>query len=88
MLSSTGQNAKPEKLKVIKETESKSQRKVAEQFGVSVGTVSNIMKKKKELLSLAEENHNPNVKTVKRATYDDLDSCMWQWFLPARSTNM
>ena len=42
----------------------KSQRNLASQFGISVGTVNNILKRKREYENLGEENYNPNVKTL------------------------
>ena len=57
-----------EKFRLIKESKTKSQRKLASQFGISVGAVNNILKRKFEYENLGEENYNPNVKRLKRST--------------------
>ena len=77
-----------EKLRLIKESKTKSQRNLASQFSISVGAVSNILKRKREYENLGEENYNPNVKRLKRSTNEDVNELTWQWFVTARSKNM
>ena len=43
-----------EKLRLIKESKTKSQRNLASQFGISVGAVNNILKRKREYENLGE----------------------------------
>ncbi len=57
-----------EKLSLIKHSSSKSQRNLAKEFGVSVGAVNNILKRKHEFISLGEENCNPQTKRLKKCT--------------------
>ena len=77
-----------EKLRLIKESKTKSQRKLASQFGISVGAVNSILKRKFEYENLGEENYNPNVKRLKRSTNEDVNEQTCQWFVTARSKNM
>jgi hypothetical protein len=69
-----------EKLKLLKSSEFKSQRKLATEFGVSVGSVNQILKRKVEYETLGEENCNPKLKRVKTSTtHDELNILVWQW---------
>ena len=77
-----------EKLRLIKESKTKSQRNLASQFGISVGAVNNILKRNREYENLGEENYNQNVKRLKRSTNEDVNELTWQWFVTARSKNM
>ena len=76
-----------EKLRLIKESKTKSLRNLASQFSISVGAVNNILKRKREYENLGEENYNPNVKRLKRSTNEDVNELTWQWFVTARSKN-
>jgi hypothetical protein len=75
-----------EKLKLLESSEFKSQKKLASEFGVSVGSVNKILKRKVEYETLGEENCNPQLKRVKvSTTHTELNILVWQWFATARS---
>ena len=57
-----------EKLKVLKETQFKTQRSVASAFGISLGTVNRIIKRKRELEEYGEQNVCPATKRIKNQT--------------------
>ena len=56
-----------QKLEILKEGEKSSQRAVAAKFGVSLGVVNRVIKRKLELETLAENNCNHAAKRVKKA---------------------
>jgi hypothetical protein len=57
-----------EKLKLLKSSKFKSQRNLATEFGVSVGSVNQILIRKQEYETLGEENFNPKLKRVTQST--------------------
>ena len=56
---------------------------MAEKFGF--GAVNNILKRKREIISQAEDNCHPSAKRVRVCTSDDLNNQLWQWYVAARA---
>ena len=54
-----------ENLEVLKAAENSSQRSAAAKFGISVGAVNSVVKRKRELECLSEMNVNPDTKRMK-----------------------
>ena len=77
-----------EKLEVLKAAENSSQRFAAAKFGISVGVVNSVVKRKRELECLAEMNVNPDTKRMKTNGNEELDQDVWEWFVAARSKNL
>ena len=77
-----------QKLEILKEGEKSSQRAVAAKFGVSLGVVNRVIKRKLELEKLAENNCNHAAKRVKKSINEDLNEQVWEWFVAARSKNI
>ncbi|CAF4213616.1 unnamed protein product [Rotaria sordida] len=66
-----------------------SQRTLAERYNISLGSVSNILKRKEEYLHDYETNQNQNVKR-KFKSFDSvkLDQQVYEWFVHQRSKNI
>jgi len=63
-----------------------SQRKLAEKYKISLGSVSNILKRKEEYLNDYETNQNQNVKRKFKNEYgQQLDDQVYEWFVQQRS---
>ena len=77
-----------QKLEILKEGGKSSQRAVAAKFGVSLGVVNRMIKRKLELETLAENNCNHAAKRVKNSINEDLNEQVWEWFVAARSKNI
>ncbi|KAI6652943.1 Tigger transposable element-derived protein 6 [Oopsacas minuta] len=77
-----------EKLNVIEFASTHSQRDVADRFGISVGAVNNILKKKQEIQMACEENCNLQMKRVRLSSHCEVNDLIWQWFVTARSKNI
>ena len=77
-----------QKLEILKEGGKSSQRAVAAKFGVSLGVVNRVIKRKLELETLAENNCNHAAKRVKNSINEDLNEQVWEWFVAARSKNI
>ena len=77
-----------EKLNVIEFASTHSQRNVADRFGISVGAVNNIIKKKQEIQMACEENYNPQIKRVRLSSHCEVNDLIWQWFVAARAKNI
>ena len=77
-----------EKLNVIQFASTHSQRDVTNRFGISVGAVNNILKKKQEIQMACEENCNPQMKRVRLSSHCEVNDRIWQWFVTARSNNI
>jgi hypothetical protein len=61
-------------------------RDVAKKFGVSIGSVSNILKRKEEYTKMWGENANKRrVKEKRSSKFEEVNSCVWEWFTHARS---
>ncbi|CAF1374531.1 unnamed protein product [Rotaria magnacalcarata] len=66
-----------------------SQRKLAEKYNISLGSVSNVLKRKPEYLNDYETNQNQNVKRkVMNVNAQNLDEDVYEWFVQQRSKNI
>lgn len=83
-----------EKVRLINmsETTGKSQRSLAAEFHISVGSVNNILRRKREYLDVFEKNEVPaSVKSFrynrpqKKSSYDELQSMILKWVELART---
>ena len=77
-----------EKLNVIEFASTHNQRDVADRFGISVGAVNNILKKKQEIQMACEENCNPQMKRVRLFSHCEVNDRIWQWFITTRPKNI
>ena len=78
-----------QKLELIRKADSSSQRKLAQEFHCSLGTVNNILKWKDEVLQQGAENANSNCFQIKvrRTDNDEINKLMWQFFILCCSKN-
>ena len=77
------------KVELLKEAGSKSVRRLAKDYGVSVGTVSNMLKRKREI----EEQYESNVgaercRKLRKTSHDELNNLMWDFFQTCRRKNI
>ena len=78
-----------DRVAVIRESASKSQRDLAQQYGVEKSTIQGILKRKAEILEAYEVNQSPDRKRVCRRTEnEDLDKATHEWFQRVRSQNV
>ena len=74
------------KVDLLKNSDGKSSRQLAEIYGVGRTQVQNILKRKREILDSYEENGNSSRKRQCVSTENDnLNELMWQWFTKMRS---
>ena len=66
-----------EKLNVIQFASTHSQRDVTNRFGISVGAVNNILKKKQEIQMACEEKCNPRMKRVRLSSHCEVNDLIW-----------
>ncbi|XP_065837915.1 tigger transposable element-derived protein 4-like [Oscarella lobularis] len=77
-----------DKLKIIKESASNSQRQLAISFGVGKSQVQRVLKRKAEIIEEFERNGNLKRKRLcVTGEFDDVDQLTWTWFELARSKN-
>ena len=75
-----------DKIDLIKKSDGKSSRQLAEIYGVGRTQVQNILKRKRELTEQYEENANDGRKRQCVSTGNDkLNDVMWQWFNKMRA---
>ncbi|CAF4034027.1 unnamed protein product, partial [Rotaria sp. Silwood1] len=73
----------------IKDDNSLSQRKLAAKYNISLGSVSNVLKRKTEYLNDYETNHNQNVKRkLMDVNAQKLNEEVCEWFVQQRSKNI
>ena len=78
-----------DKIKVINCSLNKSQRQLAEQFGVGKTQIQQILKRKAEYTQAFEENEGSQRKRLcVRVDCDKLDKLMFEWFCKCRSMNI
>ena len=73
------------KLELIREAGNKSVRRLAKDFGISIGTVSNVLKRKRELEKQFEENVNgERCRKLRKTANDEVNHMMWEFFQSCR----
>jgi predicted DNA-binding protein YlxM (UPF0122 family) len=79
-----------EKVELIRENEHNvSYRTLAEKHKISIGSVSNIIKRKAEYIESYEQNENSNKKRNFRDEFNQqLDQKVYEWFVIQRSKNI
>lgn len=79
-----------EKIKVIKASEGQSQRQIDASFDIPKTTVSNILKRKVDLLDAYDSNQSPQRKRVCIRTDRsvELDKSVFEWFSRKRALNL
>ena len=79
-----------EKVDLIKLSDGKSQRQLAETFGIGKTQVQTILKRKAELLDgYYEQNSSGDRKRLcKRSPVEELNVVMWEWFQRVRSNGV
>ncbi|CAF5043856.1 unnamed protein product, partial [Rotaria sp. Silwood1] len=66
-----------------------SQRELAGKYNISLGSVSNVLKRKAEYLNDYETNQNQNVKRkLMDVNSQKLDEEVYEWFVQQRSKNI
>jgi hypothetical protein len=64
-------------------------RDVAKKFKVSIGSVSNILKKKEHYINMWGENANKERVKEKRASkFEEVNSAVWEWFVHVRGMGL
>ena len=77
------------KVELIKSSENRSVRQLAKGFGVSVGTVSNVLKRKREIVEQYEENvDDERCRKMKKTNHEELNNLMWDFFQACRRKNI
>jgi hypothetical protein len=69
-----------EKLNLINGSPFKKQKDLAAEYGISIGSVSNMLKRRLDYEAMGEKNANPNAKRLKQSTTEDLNTMLYQWF--------
>lgn len=79
-----------EKIQLIHENEQNvSYRTLADKYKISIGSVSNIIKRKAEYMENYEQNKNSNKKRNLRDEFSQqLDQQVYEWFVAQRSKNI
>lgn len=79
-----------EKIKLIRANEeTSSYRTLADKYKISIGSVSNIIKRKTEYIEDYEQNQNSNKKRNVRDEFSQLlDQQVYEWFVAQRSKNI
>ena len=65
-----------------------SNKDVAVKYGIPRNTVSTWLKNKEMIVSAFESGKNPKRLKLKTAENDNLDKCIYKWFLSAREQNV
>ena len=77
-----------QKVEVIKANAGRSQRQLAEQFGIGKTQVQCILKRRAELMAAYEDNSSGSRKRLcYRHDHDDIDELTWCWFQRVQSLN-
>ena len=74
-----------DKVRLVKEAESKSQRKLAADFGISLGAVNGILRHKESILKEFEDGALSSRSRRKGGSFVDIDNRVHTWFHAARS---
>lgn len=78
-----------EKIKLIKDKENgSSHRQISVKYNVSVGSVSNILKRKSEYLDHYEGNHNKKMKRKLKNDFEEVNLQVYDWFCLQRAKNI
>ena len=78
-----------QKVDLLKNSEGRSSRQLAEIYGIGRTQVQTILKRNREILDSFEENSNPERKRqCDRTSNDNVNDLMWQWFQKIRSQNI
>jgi predicted DNA-binding protein YlxM (UPF0122 family) len=79
-----------EKIQLIRENEEHvSYRTLADKYKISIGSVSNIIKRKVEYIEDYEQNENSSKKrNVRNEFSQQLDQKVYEWFVAQRSKNI
>ena len=70
---------------MLKNSDGKSNRQLAEKYCVGRTQVQNLMKRKRKILDLYEDDVNSSRKHQCVRANNDLNDLMWQWFQKLRS---
>jgi hypothetical protein len=77
------------KVELIEAASVSNQRGLATAFNISLGTVSNILKRKSEILQTWQDSDNSDSKrTAIKGHFKDVNENVWLWFKEARSRNV
>ncbi len=78
------------KIQLIRENEEKfSYRTLADKYKISIGSVSNIIKRKAEYMENYEQNENSTKKRILRDEFSQLfDQRVYEWFVAQRSKSI
>ncbi len=77
-----------QKVKLIKTSAGKSQRTLAQMFGVGKTQVQTTLKRKREILQEWEDNTNSQRKRLCSRPFQPIEDKLWTWFCDARGRNI
>ena len=77
---------KIEVIKALEKNPSRSQKEIAEKYGVSIATISLILKNKMSLQSTSKKVQNLSQKRQHTSTAPDVDEALFTWFCRASTT--
>ena len=78
-----------DKVQLIRNSEGKTHRQLAEKYGIGKTQVGTILKRKAEFMSAIDDNENQSRKRVRvNSNFEDVDDLTWQWFQRLRGMNM
>ncbi|XP_063610438.1 tigger transposable element-derived protein 4-like [Penaeus indicus] len=77
------------KFELVNNAENKTQRQLSKDFGVSLGTVSNLLKRKREIEELYEENvSKERCRKLRKTEHEQVNELMWDFFRECRRKNL
>ena len=77
------------KFELVNDAENKSVRQLSKEYGVAVGTVSNILKRKREIEDLYEDNvGEERYRKLRKTEHEQINELMWQFFQECRRKNV
>ncbi|XP_042880469.1 major centromere autoantigen B-like [Penaeus japonicus] len=77
-----------EKVALIKESDGRTQGKLAEKYSVSRTTVRNVLKRKADLNQAYEDNEPANKKRSNSCRFEAVNEFVWEWFCRMRAANV
>lgn len=77
-----------EKIQLIRKSGGRSQKSLADEFGISRSSVQNVLKKKDALLQAYEDNEPAQKKRRNACRFQDVNDEVWTWFCRMRAANV
>lgn len=77
-----------EKIQLIRKSGGRSQKSLADEYGVSRSTVQNVLKRKEDLLQAYEDNEPGQKKRRSACRFEKVNDEVWTWFCRMRAANI